>query len=540
MAGGATQELKERVAKLEALLGMPSEGPSSSICERLDGVIRDVQTLQSSWEERSAPVLQRLEDRAEEHATLAAHRMEGILEEIESFKEIVQAELIVLKKAFSGLPSEEEAPSKLKVPDPLHFNGTRCSKELENFLWDMEQYFHAARIKEVEKVTVAAMYLTGDAKLWWRTRLTDDLNAGRPKISTWESLTKELRDQFLPGNTSWVAREAMRSLKHDGSVREYVTQFSSLMLDVKDMSEADKLFNFMSGLQGWACLELRRQGVLDLPSAMAAAESLMDFRQPKPSAEEVRKPKFKGKGKRSASEEGPENRAREARDYGKEKVSMGEKPPRSKGCFICDGPHRARDCPKKEKLNAIRGEEVPEEDDLAPIARVNPLQLRLNAMRAEKPTELMYLPLRIKAVETTAMLDTGATHNVMSVRKAAELGLKVSKSSSEIKLVNAESQPIEGRASKVPVEVGKWKGKMDFFVLPMDDFDVILGVDFFLKAKAMAAPFVGGLFFMDEEQPDFVHVTGVQAQSGGGKGGDHSKKASTRASSSSSGGGLSA
>ena len=32
-------------------------------------------------------------------------------------------------------------------------------------------------------------------------------------------------------------------------------EFSSLILDIKDMSEVDKLFNFISGLQGWAQTE---------------------------------------------------------------------------------------------------------------------------------------------------------------------------------------------------------------------------------------------------------------------------------------------
>ena len=27
------------------------------------------------------------------------------------------------------------------------------------------------------------------------------------------------------------------------------------------------------------------------------------------------------------------------------------------GCYICDGPHRARDCPRKEKLDAITAED---------------------------------------------------------------------------------------------------------------------------------------------------------------------------------------
>ena len=51
-------------------------------------------------------------------------------------------------------------------------------------------------------------------------------------------------------NTTWMARESLKKLKQMGSVRDYVKEFNSLILDIKDMSEVDKLFNFMSGLQG--------------------------------------------------------------------------------------------------------------------------------------------------------------------------------------------------------------------------------------------------------------------------------------------------
>ncbi|KAL0319928.1 UNVERIFIED_CONTAM: hypothetical protein Sradi_5254300 [Sesamum radiatum] len=49
------------------------------------------------------------------------------------------------------------------------------------------------------------------------------------------------------------------------------------MLDIRDMSEKDKLFTFMEGLKSWARLVLQRQRVTDLGSAMAAAERLTDF-----------------------------------------------------------------------------------------------------------------------------------------------------------------------------------------------------------------------------------------------------------------------
>ena len=70
-------------------------------------------------------------------------------------------------------------------------------------------------------------------------------------------MKKELKDQFLPCNKAWVARESLKKLKHMNSIREYVKEFSSLMLNIKNMSEEDKLFNFMLGLQGWAQPELR-------------------------------------------------------------------------------------------------------------------------------------------------------------------------------------------------------------------------------------------------------------------------------------------
>lgn len=38
-----------------------------------------------------------------------------------------------------------------------------------------------------------------------------------------------------------------------------MTKFSSLMLDIKNMSKEDQLFNFISGLQPWTQTELQWQ-----------------------------------------------------------------------------------------------------------------------------------------------------------------------------------------------------------------------------------------------------------------------------------------
>ena len=53
----------------------------------------------------------------------------------------------------------------------------------------------------------------------------------------------------------------MKRLKHTGSIREYVKEFSTLMLETPNTSEEELLFNLMDNFQSWAEQKLRRRGV---------------------------------------------------------------------------------------------------------------------------------------------------------------------------------------------------------------------------------------------------------------------------------------
>ena len=74
------------------------------------------------------------------------------------------------------------------------------------------------------------------------------VESGSPEISSWVTLSKEHKEKFLPINAMWLAREALRRLKQTKMVRDYVKEFSSFMLEIRGMSEEDKLFNFVLGL----------------------------------------------------------------------------------------------------------------------------------------------------------------------------------------------------------------------------------------------------------------------------------------------------
>ncbi|KAL0368713.1 UNVERIFIED_CONTAM: hypothetical protein Scaly_1090200 [Sesamum calycinum] len=272
----------------------------------------------------------------------------------------------LLQRAVSNVPAvAPDAGARLRIPEPKAYSGARDAKEVENFLFDMEQYFLAANVEdEARKVSTATMYLTGDAKLWWRTKYAE-IQANQVRLDTWALLREAIREQFFPENVEYNARRALRKLEHTGSVRDYVKTFSALMLDIRDMSEKDKLFTFMEGLKPWARLELQRQRVTDLGSAMAAAERLTDFnpenrkdRQTTPSPSQ-NKPggarSFRSNSNRGGGDRKPHAQNSSQGSFSRNKPQENKQgaPQKSSGCFLCDGPHRYRDCPKKQLLNAL-------------------------------------------------------------------------------------------------------------------------------------------------------------------------------------------
>ncbi|KAL0346356.1 UNVERIFIED_CONTAM: hypothetical protein Scaly_1651600 [Sesamum calycinum] len=247
-------ELESQVQRMMELLGQAPESPPMALFLLVDTLHSRVEMLQKAvgeWPEM-----------LDKWVTSVVEEASILTDAVEVNVDGIQTEVNLLTRVM-GRDDDRALMSKVNVPDSKPFGGARSAKELENFLWDMETYFQAVRIPEAKKVPITSMYLIGDAKLWWRTCLSNNASANRDKIETWDVLKKELKGQFWPCNTSWLARESLQKLKHSGTVRDYVKEFSSLMLDIRDISEEDKLFNFLSGLQTWAQTELRRQGVKD-------------------------------------------------------------------------------------------------------------------------------------------------------------------------------------------------------------------------------------------------------------------------------------
>ncbi|KAA0059254.1 uncharacterized protein E5676_scaffold84663G00030 [Cucumis melo var. makuwa] len=209
--------------------------------------------------------------------------------------------------------------SRVKIPEPKPFCGARDAKALENYIFDLEQYFKATNtVTEEAKVSLAMMHLSEDVKLWWR---------------------------------------------HTGEIQEYVKQFVGLMLDIRDMSEKDKVFCFVKGLKPWARAKLYEQRVQDLLSAYAAVERLFDLTS---DSQDVRRHQNASPGRnrnsRSSSPKavgGDECPSKDRRSHQSNtentwrRLNNRSPPKHPLSCFICGKPHLARECPNKVDFHAF-------------------------------------------------------------------------------------------------------------------------------------------------------------------------------------------
>ncbi|KAK2967413.1 hypothetical protein RJ640_022345 [Escallonia rubra] len=293
----------------------------------------------------------------------------------------------------------------------------------------------------------------------------------------------ELRERFT---------ELFNSLQEQLDV---VKDFTTLMLHIPNMAEEDLLFNFVDGLQSWAKKELQRRGVKDVDEAIAMAESLTEYDR----GGESSKPKWEdeasegnhanGGGESPKAWHKGDKHASTSKTEGHGKLQERRASRKLKDCFFCGGPHWARDCPRQGKMAALIEEKEKEKAEcetvhigsiqvLNALQKKNVPQVPTGEGQASKSEGLLYMEAKLNGKPAHVLMDTGATHNFITMEEAKRLGLNVVDGGGWLKTVNAEAKPLQGTIRRVEMCLGKWKGFVNFSVARMDDFKVVLGLDF--------------------------------------------------------------
>ncbi|KAK2995627.1 hypothetical protein RJ640_015464 [Escallonia rubra] len=296
---------------------------------------------------------------------------------------------------------------------------------------------------------------------------------------------------------------------------DYVKEFTTLMLHIPNMMEEDLLFNFVDGLQSWAKKELQRRGVKDVDEAIAMAESLTEYDRGEGSSRSKEEGEASEGNHANGGGESPKawhnrgNQASTSKSEGRGKLE--EKRVKNKpkdGCFFCGGPHWAKDCRRQGKLAALvkeKDEEKAERESvrigsiqvLNALQRKNVPQVPTSEGQASKSEGLLYMEAKLNGKPAHVMVDTGATHNFITMGEAERLGLNVVDGGGWLKTVNAEAKPLQGTVRRVEMCLGKWKGFVNFSVARMDDFKVVLGLDFLRQVNALVSPYNNAMCIME-------------------------------------------
>ena len=182
-------------------------------------------------------------------------------------------------------------------------------------------------------------------------------------------------------------------------------------------------------------------------------------------------------------------------------------------CLLCKGPHKLSYCPHRASLSALqvsikesndtRVETTQDKREDQDNPQMGALKFLSALQRKVEPKEiiekgLMFIDTTINSQPSkSTLIDSGATHNFITDQEARRLGLTIENDPRKIKIVNSEVLPIVGVSKRVPLKLGAWSGVMDLVVVRMDDFGVVLGMDFLLERKVLPMPLAKCLVITD-------------------------------------------
>jgi len=118
------------------------------------------------------------------------------------------------------------------------------------------------------------------------------------------------------------------------------------------------------------------------------------------------------------------------------------------------------------------------------VKMINSVQAWSKEKEAVSDTEMFFVQVDVCGRTLYALVDTGASNMFMSKEVVKALNLRVEPTGNTFKPVNSEGVRGIGSTSDVDVKIGDWRGNVDFEVIFLDDYDLILGMQFFNSVRS--------------------------------------------------------
>ncbi|RVW67712.1 Retrovirus-related Pol polyprotein from transposon 17.6 [Vitis vinifera] len=408
---------------------------------------------------------------------------EGIYRYLGTLVGLVERQARAVGTNVQGQSSSSRGSSfdDFKKLGPPYFSGATDPTEAEAWILKMEKFFGVIDCFEEQKASYAAFMLDKEADHWWRMtrRLLEDQGP-----ITWRQFREAFYKKYFPD--SLIATEEEKALKFQDGLKPYLkNKISILKLGV--YSE-----------------------VVD--RALIAEKDNEELHQ-------YREQQRKRNRSDGAHGNQAQRRSTSGRNQNKGKTTQnldgacptcgkkhGGRPcyRETEACFGCGKQgHLIRDCPENRKFITGKPKEENKEDKQKPKA-----QGRVFAMThrdAQATSDVVTGTLRIHTLFARVLIDPGSTHSFVSVSFAGLLGLPVV--SMDFDLIVATPVGDSVVASRMLrnciVMIGYREMPVDLVLLDLQDFDVILGMDWLASYHASVDCFEKRVTFSIPGQPKF-------------------------------------
>lgn len=431
-----------------------------------------------------------------------------------------------LRDALRNVPEEGRRPvrgeprvvNEFKANELPEFVG---GTDPENYLeWErkMDRLFDFKDMDDEKRCKYAILKLGKGASLWWEGVKAKRARAGKPKISSWESLKRKLKKRYVPTTHRLSIYRKIADCKQGKSgVGEYIEEFENLCLMGEiDEVEEQKMSRFLRGLNTNLSniVELYPCADFDtLCSLCLKLESQGKMRYGSGTSTEVVKPKTWFKSESSSRPTTTFNNPFAAPNVGgasnttldPKVVSSNKETSLSKvRCFKCQGfGHYQNACPNRrvvtlreamgyrdelweeeenESGNREYGTENEEEEsynapDNETLLVLRTLQTQVRAMDSDQRDQLFHTKCQVNDKWCSLIIDGGSCTNVASTEMVSKLGLVTTVHPRPYALhwLDDGSRVNVSKQVRIGLTMGSYVDEVLCDVIPMDACHILLG-----------------------------------------------------------------
>jgi Ty3 transposon capsid-like protein/Zinc knuckle len=146
---------------------------------------------------------------------------------------------------------------------------------IRTWLYNYKKFCSFYNLNDAQMITMVASYLTDEAGLWWEACKTW---VGLPPVVTWELFEREFRQEFEPQDYQYDLRaQWYRLYQNNKTVYEYLSEWRKLRLLMKNMTEYDALYHFVTHLRPEIAQEVMKASPNDINAAVRLAQNHEDI-----------------------------------------------------------------------------------------------------------------------------------------------------------------------------------------------------------------------------------------------------------------------